>query len=80
MEVTARRETALEAFPAYQRMGDDQMRLGHLVEAELMRQFYLHLKAGLNKAEALRQAQLAMLQRRTQPYYWAAYELIGEAR
>jgi CHAT domain-containing protein len=47
---------------------------------ELMREFYRQLKAGANKAEALRQAQLAMLERRPHPYYWAAYELIGEAR
>jgi len=47
---------------------------------ELMREFYRHLKAGENKAEALRQAQLAMLQRHPHPYYWAAYQLFGEAR
>jgi len=47
---------------------------------ELMREFYRHLKAGENKAEALRQAQLAMLERRPHPYYWAAYQLFGEAR
>jgi CHAT domain-containing protein len=47
---------------------------------ELMREFYRHLKAGEGKAEALRQAQLAMLQRHPRPYYWAAYQLIGEAR
>ncbi|MBI4573613.1 MAG: CHAT domain-containing protein [candidate division NC10 bacterium] len=47
---------------------------------ELMREFYHHLKAGQDKAESLRQAQLAMLARRLHPYYWAAYQLIGEAR
>ena len=47
---------------------------------ELMREFYRHLKAGEGKAEALRQAQLAMLQRHPRPYYWAAYQLTGEAR
>jgi CHAT domain-containing protein/Tfp pilus assembly protein PilF len=47
---------------------------------ELMREFYRHLKAGEGKAEALRQAQLAMLQRHPRPYYWAAYQLFGEAR
>jgi CHAT domain-containing protein len=47
---------------------------------ELMREFYRHLKAGRDKAEALRQAQLAMLQRHPHPYYWAAYQLFGEAR
>jgi CHAT domain-containing protein/Flp pilus assembly protein TadD len=47
---------------------------------ELMRDFYDHLKAGEDKAESLRQAQLAMLERRPHPYYWAAYQLIGEAQ
>ena len=47
---------------------------------ELMRDFYGHLKAGTDKAESLRQAQLAMLKRRPHPYHWAAYELIGEPR
>ena len=47
---------------------------------ELMREFYRHLKAGEGKGEALRQAQLAMLQRHPRPYYWAAYQLFGEAR
>jgi CHAT domain-containing protein len=47
---------------------------------ELMRDFYDHLKAGEDKAESLRQAQLAMLQRHPRPYYWAAYQLFGEAR
>jgi CHAT domain-containing protein len=47
---------------------------------ELMRDFYDHLKAGKDKAESLRQAQLAMLKRRPHPYNWAAYELIGEPR
>jgi len=47
---------------------------------ELMREFYRNLKAGQDKAVALRQAQLAMLERRPHPYYWAAYQLTGEAR
>ena len=47
---------------------------------ELMREFYRHLKAGQDKAQSLRQAQLAMLKMRPHPYYWAAYQLIGEAR
>jgi CHAT domain-containing protein/tetratricopeptide (TPR) repeat protein len=47
---------------------------------ELMRAFYQGLKAGQPKAEALRQAQLATLQRYPHPYYWAAYQLTGEAR
>jgi CHAT domain-containing protein len=47
---------------------------------ELMREFYLNLKAGRDKAEALRQAQLATLQKYPHPYYWAAYQLTGEPR
>jgi len=47
---------------------------------ELMQEFYRQLKAGAAKAEALRQAQLAMLKMRPHPYYWAAYQLTGEPR
>lgn len=47
---------------------------------ELMRDFYRHLEAGQNKAEALRQAQLATLAKYPHPYYWAAYQLTGEPR
>ncbi|OGB94835.1 MAG: hypothetical protein A3H39_07530 [candidate division NC10 bacterium RIFCSPLOWO2_02_FULL_66_22] len=47
---------------------------------ELMREFYQHLKAGRDKAEALRQAQLATLAKYPHPYYWAAYQLTGEPR
>jgi CHAT domain-containing protein len=47
---------------------------------ELMREFYRHLKAGRDKAESLRRAQLATLQRYPHPYYWAAYQLTGEPR
>jgi CHAT domain-containing protein len=45
-----------------------------------MREFYEHLKAGRDKAEALRQAQLATLQKYPHPYFWAAYQLTGEPR
>jgi CHAT domain-containing protein/tetratricopeptide (TPR) repeat protein len=48
--------------------------------SELMLAFYQGLKAGQPKAEALRQAQLATLQRYPHPYYWAAYQLTGEGR
>ena len=47
---------------------------------ELMWEFYRHLKAGRNKAEALRQAQVATLAKYPHPYYWAAYQLTGEPR
>lgn len=44
--------------------------------AELMVEFYTHLKAGKSKAEALRLAQLKQLGK--SPFYWAAFELIGD--
>jgi CHAT domain-containing protein len=47
---------------------------------ELMGEFYRQLHAGRNKAEALRLAQLAILDLHPQPYHWAAYGLIGEPR
>jgi CHAT domain-containing protein len=47
---------------------------------ELMREFYRQLRAGRNKAEALRLAQLTILDLHPRPYHWAAYELIGEPR
>jgi CHAT domain-containing protein len=47
---------------------------------ELMRGFLQGLKAGRPKGESLRQAQLAALEKYPHPYYWAAYQLIGEAR
>jgi CHAT domain-containing protein len=47
---------------------------------ELMLEFYRNLKAGRPKGESLRQAQLTILQVYPHPYYWAAYQLTGEAR
>jgi CHAT domain-containing protein len=47
---------------------------------ELMQAFYESLREGQAKGEALRQAQLAILQRYPHPYYWAAYQLTGEPR
>ena len=47
---------------------------------ELMGEFYRNLKTGEDKAAALRQAQIATLAKYPDPYYWAAYELTGEAR
>jgi CHAT domain-containing protein len=53
---------------------------------QLMMQFYTHLRAGVGKAEALRQAQRDMRQYRDDvgrqpyaaPYYWASFVLVGE--
>jgi CHAT domain-containing protein len=44
---------------------------------ELMREFYQHLKTA-KKSEALRQAQLKVMEQFPEPFYWAAYELTGE--
>ena len=51
--------------------------------AQLVEQFYRHLpQPGVGKAEALRRAQLSLLQSTTidyhHPYYWAAYVLVGD--
>ena len=45
--------------------------------AQLMADFHAGLRAGLNPAAALRQAQLAMRTRHEHPFYWAAFTLIG---
>lgn len=47
--------------------------------AVLMENFYRGLRRGLDKDEALRQAQLEFLadDRRAHPYYWAAFQLVG---
>ncbi len=46
--------------------------------ADLMSNFYGHLGRGEEKAEALRQAQLTMLNSGAPPYYWAGVELDGD--
>jgi len=48
--------------------------------AELMRRFYGHLGRGLSKAEALRLAQVELLRRpsTSAPFFWAAFQLMGE--
>lgn len=50
------------------------------VTRELMAEYYLGLKNGLGRGEALRQAQLAMLKRkqRHHPFYWASFIQSGE--
>jgi CHAT domain-containing protein len=45
---------------------------------QLMTHFYAHLGRHEDKAEALRQAQLEMLNSGSPPYYWAGFELDGE--
>jgi CHAT domain-containing protein len=49
--------------------------------AEVMVRLYRHLKGGrMNKAEALRQAQLEVIRegRFAHPYYWAPFVLVGQ--
>ena len=46
--------------------------------AQLMIDFYGHLGRHEGKAEALRQAQLEMLNSGAPPYYWAGFVLDGE--
>jgi CHAT domain-containing protein len=48
--------------------------------SELMQQFYSHLLAGNNVADAIHAAQLALASHpaSAHPYYWAAFELRGE--
>jgi CHAT domain-containing protein/tetratricopeptide (TPR) repeat protein len=50
---------------------DDQTR-------ELMEDFYRHLLAGEGRAEALRQAQLAMKAKYHEPFYWGAFICQGD--
>jgi len=44
---------------------------------ELMAMFYRNLAAGQNKAAALRAAAMELRARRTHPYYWAPFLMMG---
>lgn len=44
---------------------------------ELMIEFYRRLSSGITKATALRQAQLALLKKYPNPFYWGAFQLVG---
>ena len=61
--------------------------------AELMQRFYRHLRAGMSKDEALRAAQMELIRGPVEmknrqgrvverdlslPYYWAAFQIIGD--
>jgi CHAT domain-containing protein/tetratricopeptide (TPR) repeat protein len=46
--------------------------------ALLMERFYAHLRDGMGKAEALRQAQLEVREKYPNPYYWAGFVLSGD--
>ena len=45
--------------------------------ADLMNKFYSELKTGVNKTEALHQAQLGILDQEKRPYFWAPFVLMG---
>jgi CHAT domain-containing protein/tetratricopeptide (TPR) repeat protein len=45
----------------------------------IMEHFYTHLRAGMGKAEALRQAQMDVRAQYPAPYYWAGFVLAGDA-
>ncbi len=50
---------------------------------EIISEFYLNLKKGMNKSEALRQSKLTYLKNqkdplKLNPYYWAGFVLIGD--
>lgn len=44
----------------------------------LMEHFYTHLRDGMGKAKALRQAQIEVREEYPNPYYWAAFVLSGD--
>ncbi len=46
--------------------------------SRLMVAFYKALKRGLAKDEALREAMLAVKKEKSAPYYWAAFQVIGD--
>ncbi|TSE04239.1 CHAT domain-containing protein [Aquimarina algiphila] len=50
---------------------------------DVMKYFYINLKAGMNKGKALQQAKLQYLAtadiNRTAPFYWGAFYLVGDA-
>lgn len=48
--------------------------------AEFMKEFYKTLKKGSTKAEALRDAELALMKKYPAPFYWAPFVLMGDWR
>jgi len=46
---------------------------------KLMDSFYRHLAAGDGRAEALRQAELEFVNSGEPPYYWANFQIVGDA-
>jgi hypothetical protein len=46
--------------------------------ADLMAGFYQYLREGYSKAEALRGAQMEMMDEKEEAYYWAGFSLVGD--
>lgn len=46
--------------------------------ADLMKRFYLNLKAGMNKKQALRKAQIDTSHSYPHPFFWAAFFITGQ--
>ncbi len=46
--------------------------------AEFMKLFYEHLRAGMNKAQAVRQAMAEIRRQYAHPFYWAPFILVGK--
>ncbi|MCI0606997.1 CHAT domain-containing protein, partial [bacterium] len=44
---------------------------------ELMKEFYTLWSSGLNKSEALRKARLEIRKKYDNPFYWAAFQIVG---
>jgi hypothetical protein len=43
-----------------------------------MERFYVHMREGEPKAEALRLAQMELRSDHSEPYYWAGFVLVGD--
>jgi CHAT domain-containing protein len=48
--------------------------------SRLMTDFYNRIKAGTNKAVALRESQLATRSSHPHPFFWAAFQITGGAK
>ncbi|NET38604.1 MAG: CHAT domain-containing protein [Cyanothece sp. SIO1E1] len=51
--------------------------VGDEATAELMTEFYGNLNSDLIKAEALKEAQISIMNRNSHPFYWAGFTIIG---
>lgn len=45
---------------------------------EIMTEFYTLISEGKTKSEALRQAKLNMLKKKSNPFYWGAFVMTGK--